>query len=263
MVAFVSYVSVDMRDDSDTEDYFEDGTVTVSKTKLTITDGNDKAIYYGSFTLAGGNKISGGTITGIDAIIDGKLLGTFRQASVDVEELATIPDTDAAIQHWMETVLFRGADLVTGSPYADKLYGWNGNDLIRGMNGGDRIDGGSGNDRLWGGNGKDTLIGSAGKDVFDYNAATETSPYSGSRDIISGFVRGEDKIDLSGIDAKTFAAGNNVFTKMIAGTAAFTASGQLRLTDGVLYGNTDTDPAAEFSIQLSGITTLNLADFIL
>lgn len=263
MVAFVSYVSVDMRDDSDTEDYFADGTVSVSRTKLTITDGNDKAIYYGSFTLAGSNKISGGTITGIDAILDGKLLGTFRQASIDVVALASVPDSDAAIQNWIETVLFKGADSVTGSKYIDKLYGWAGNDTIKGMEGNDTLIGGSGSDRITGGMGKDRLTGEAGNDIFVLTMSKESGFSTTSRDVITDFTRGQDRLDLSRIDSNTAVAGNNPFKQLLQSDATFTAAGQLKVSGGVLYGNTDADATPEFAVQLMGVSALTLGNFIL
>ncbi|MCC2633447.1 MAG: hypothetical protein K0S48_1333, partial [Ramlibacter sp.] len=39
--------------------------------------------------------------------------------------------------------------------------------------------------------------------------------------------------------------------------------GQLRLEDGVLYGNTDLDEFAEFAIALPGVTSLSAVDFLL
>lgn len=53
--------------------------------------------------------------------------------------------------------------------------------------------GDAGNDFLWGGLGNDTLIGGTGNDVFNFRNTTE------GRDIISDFVIGEDKLNLSGI----------------------------------------------------------------
>lgn len=77
-------------------------------------------------------------------------------------------------------------------------------------------------------------------------------------------MRGQDKIDLSTIDANTASASaNDAFTAFIASVTAFSAAGQLRLNGNVLYGNTDTDIAAEFAIQLTGISTLTTADFVL
>ena len=84
-----------------------------------------------------------------------------------------------------------------------------------------------------------------------------------SRDLIADFVSGTDHIDLSSIDANAAMAGDQAFTKLLASSTAFTAAGQLRFGGGVLYGNTDTDTAAEFSIALSGITRISLTDFIL
>jgi serralysin len=82
-------------------------------------------------------------------------------------------------------------------------------------------------------------------------------------DVVNDFVRGQDKIDLRGIDANTATVANDAFTTFIAGTAAFTAAGQLKLLNGVLYGNTDGDADAEFAIQLTGVTQLTTADVML
>jgi serralysin len=81
--------------------------------------------------------------------------------------------------------------------------------------------------------------------------------------VVNDFMRGQDKIDLRGIDANTATIANDAFTGFIAGTAAFTAAGQLKLVGGVLYGNTDADADAEFAIQLTGITQLTTADVML
>jgi serralysin len=168
--------------------------------------------------------------------------------------------------------LLRGNDTISGSAASDRLFAWNGNDILNGNGGNDRLNGGfgadtlrggAGNDTLTGGNAKDRMGGGSGMDIFDFNSTAESGPYSGSRDVITDFTRGQDKIDLSGIDANTQAAGNSAFTKVIGNSASFTAPGQLKVSGGVLYINTDGDAAAEFSVQLSGITQLSLGDFIL
>ena len=41
---------------------------------------------------------------------------------------------------------------------------------------------------------------------------------------------------------------------------AFTAAGQLKVANGVLYGNTDADNTAEFTIQLIGVTDVRISD---
>ena len=81
--------------------------------------------------------------------------------------------------------------------------------------------------------------------------------------MITDFLPGADKIDLSAIDAISGAGlANDAFT-FITG-AAFTAAGQVMFAAGILYGNTDANIAtSEFEIALTGITTLAATDFVL
>ena len=111
--------------------------------------------------------------------------------------------------------------------------------------------------------GKDVLTGGAGNDIFDFNALAETGLTSATWDIISDFVHGADKIDLSTLDANTATVTNEAFNSIIGSTAAFSAAGQLKVSAGVLYGNTDADSAAEFAIQIVGFNSATTADFIL
>lgn len=142
---------------------------------------------------------------------------------------------------------------LVGSAYADNLTG---SAVANALNGG------AGNDRLTGGLGQDRLTGGAGNDIFDFNAVGESGLTSTTRDIVNDFVSGQDRIDLSTIDANTATSINNAFTQLIASTATFSAAGQLRFFGGVLYGNTDADSAAEFAIQLTGVSAVSSADFV-
>ncbi|UUY09855.1 hypothetical protein LRS11_07420 [Pseudomonas sp. J452] len=142
---------------------------------------------------------------------------------------------------------------VTGSDYNDKLSG---NFFSN------RLEGGTGNDTLNGAGGSDVLIGGAGNDAFAFSSLSEMGLTSDTWDSISDFVRGADMIDLSKLDANTAASGDNAFNTIIDGAAAFTAAGQLKVSNGVLYGNTDADSTAEFAIQLIGVSSISLADFI-
>jgi uncharacterized delta-60 repeat protein len=151
----------------------------------------------------------------------------------------------------------------TGNALANKLVGNGEANVLSGGDGADTLVGGLGNDTLVGGQGKDVLEGGSGSDAFVLNAASDTATTSAGWDVINDFVRGQDKIDLRGIDANTATTANDAFTGFIAGTAAFTAAGQLKLVGGVLYGNTDADADAEFAIQLTGITQLTTADVML
>ena len=71
-----------------------------------------------------------------------------------------------------------GNDTVTGSQYADQLYGQSGNDTLNGDIGNDTLDGGTGSDMLQGGGNDDTYIFGIGyghDTILDYS----THPYYG------------------------------------------------------------------------------------
>ena len=130
--------------------------------------------------------------------------------------------------------------------------------------GNDSLNGGTGIDTLVGGVGKDTMTGGTdSKDVFDFNALNETGSTSTTADTITDFKHLVDKIDLSTIDANSGHAGNDAFTQIISSTASFSHAGQLQLKGGVLYGNTDSDSAAEFAIHLTNVQSVSAGDFVL
>ncbi|MEJ5988996.1 calcium-binding protein [Ramlibacter sp. PS3R-8] len=132
---------------------------------------------------------------------------------------------------------------------------------LTGNNQANTLTGGTGANILKGGVGKDTLSGGGGADRFDYDSANHSGVKAATRDVILDF-NGNDLLDLSTIDANTNVGGNNAFTFV---TGAFTGAGQLRFDarTQVLYGSTDADVQAEFSIQLTGFRTLTAADIIL
>jgi len=132
------------------------------------------------------------------------------------------------------------------------------------LKGGDDIFVGStGADRIIGNVGADTMTGGAGADIFDYNTSTE-----GAWDVITDFVSGVDKIDLSTIDAIPVGGGGGNEAFIWIGTGAFTNSqGQLRYSvtsEGVVFsGDWNGDGVAEFNVTLLGLTSLSASDFYL
>jgi serralysin len=97
----------------------------------------------------------------------------------------------------------------------ENAVGGSGNDLIIGNAASNRLFGGAGNDVMSGGDGVDYFTGGAGNDTFiaDINGGTVPSKRGGiSLDVITDFVSGSDKIDLSGIDANIKLAGDQAFT---------------------------------------------------
>ncbi len=149
-----------------------------------------------------------------------------------------------------------GVENVTGGAFADSLTG---SSLAN------ALDGGDGNDTLAGGLGKDTLTGGLGADVFSFGKVVDAG-LGLKRDVItdfSGVGLDGDLIDLSAIDARVGVAGNDAFTLVAEAPVAADASGMLWFSDGILYGSTDSDVAAEFQIELTGVTTLAAEDLVL
>ncbi|MEQ1651635.1 MAG: M10 family metallopeptidase C-terminal domain-containing protein [Hyphomicrobium sp.] len=168
-----------------------------------------------------------------------------------------------------------GVKAVDGSRFADTLIGnatdnWviglEGNDRLRGMAGNDRVDGGAGNDYLLGGQGADILIGGAGADRFDFDYSADSRLTAATRDIITDFVRGQDKIDLSSIDANVRIAGNQTFA-WIGASAFHKRAGEVhtvKMSGGLfIEGDINGDARADFQIQIKTLTALAATDFVL
>jgi Ca2+-binding RTX toxin-like protein len=226
-----------------------------------------------SITGTSGNNILDGK-AGIDTMIGGNGNDTYYvdHASDVVSETSSTGGIDTVIAsvtrtlgNYQENLTLSGTAAIngTGNALANRLVGNGAANVLTGGAGNDTLSSGAGNDRLVGGTGKDTLTGGTGNDIFDFNALNETGLNSTAWDVITDFTRGQDKIDLSTLDANTATAVNDAFRSVIGSTSAFTAAGQLKVVNGVLYGNTDADSTAEFAIQLTGITSLSTSDFIL
>ena len=130
-----------------------------------------------------------------------------------------------------------------------------------------RLIGGAATDTLTGGGGTDTIFGGLGADVLRGNGAADTFLYSNVNqsapagyDTIMDFTHNLDKLNLSSIDANSFAAGDQAFSFL--GSAAFTGSGaasagQLRAFQAnaatnlwQVEGDINGDGVADFVVQL-------------
>ncbi len=87
----------------------------------------------------------------------------------------------------------------------DRLYGGAGDDDLRGIGGGDRLYGGAGDDSVSGDGGNDTVEGGAGNDEFFFGYGPDFADPdpgmsgldAGGRDIITDFVKGQDRLFIS------------------------------------------------------------------
>jgi len=157
-----------------------------------------------------------------------------------------------------------GAEVLTGRGNADTLQGLGGDDTLRGGGGNDLLEGGAGNDLLFGDDGDDILVGGAGADLLTGGAGNDRFVFGAGdvgrgaqRDVITDFstMPYTDLLDLAGIDANLALAGDQAF--VLIGGNAFTAAGQLRFFEGVLYGNIDSDLEADFEIAMPGVSSLS------
>ncbi|UYO01487.1 MAG: M10 family metallopeptidase C-terminal domain-containing protein [Devosia sp.] len=165
-------------------------------------------------------------------------------------------------------------DILKGGSGKDQLFGGTNVDNLYGGSGQDVLNGGSNNDILRGGTGKDLLTGGTGRDTFVFKSVAEasSSPKASARDVITDFTSGQDKIDLSAIDANSVSSGNQAFSFRSAEGADFTgAKGQLiwdQFGSGstartIIQGDINGDKVADFQIELTGHIDLSASDFIL
>jgi Ca2+-binding RTX toxin-like protein len=146
-----------------------------------------------------------------------------------------------------------GNDRLDGGSGRDTLLGQGGNDLLVGGAGNDLLIGGAGRDVLIGGSGADVMTGGSGRDVFVFRAVSD-SPAAGRADRITDFERGLDRIDLADIATSLrFVAS---FSGR-AGEVRFDAGSQMVLLDR------NGDSLADFAVQVTGVSALGAADFIL
>lgn len=218
------------------------------------------------------SDLRGASVTQAYTITIGDVPGITLTGGLSNDTLTGTGENDTLDGSWGNDRLFGGGgnDMLIGGHGNDMLYGEDGNDTLLGGSGEDTLVGGAGNDILDGGSNNDVLTGGAGRDIFRFSSASDTGTSSLSRDIITDFVHGEDKIDLSQIDANTWAAGDQAFTLLNGTNARFTGAAQLRVSyqfiNGVehtiIEGNTDPFSLPDFSIGLVGHINLTPSDFI-
>ncbi|MEL6478864.1 MAG: calcium-binding protein [Pseudomonadota bacterium] len=159
-------------------------------------------------------------------------------------------------------------DELRGDGADNTIQGGNGADKLHGRAGDDILQGDAGNDVLYGNSGADRMTGGEGNNRYVYFSNSDSGVGSGNRDVITDFVSGSDRIELFRLDANTTNGGNQVFT--FIGTGAFSNTpGELRFFQApgqgftIVQGDDDGNGSADFQIELTGVITLDAADFLL
>src|SRR4029453_6114653 len=208
---------------------------------------------------AGDDQILGGG--GDDGLIGGNGNDTIRGG-----------DGNDTIQGGNGNEIGRG-DGYASNPGDDYLQGNAGDDTLFGDRGNDRMVGGIGNDALVGGFGGEFFVGNGGEDSFVYSTVEESQNVTingkSQLDQISDFTQGQDKIDLSGIDANPTLDGDQAFT-FIADPTHYTGDWtgvvwQTTAANGIVTINVsiDGDADAEMQIYMSHPYQFTANDFIL
>jgi Ca2+-binding RTX toxin-like protein len=203
---------------------------------------------------AGADTLNGGI--GSDTLIGG-IGGDRLDGGIGIDTLS-YADSSLGVTVNLLTNTASGGDAA-----GDIISGF---ERLIGSNGADKLTGNTLGNVLTGGLGRDILTGGLGKDAFDFNAITESTLGATTRDLIVDFNEAAtDRIDLSTIDADALLAGNNIFS--FIGAAAFTGLGQARVFQygGSTYVDINSigSIAADMRIQLTGLHSLDAADFIL
>ena len=157
--------------------------------------------------------------------------------------------------------------LATAAPISTAAINLTGNAFAQ------TITGSAGANILTGGGGADRLTGGLGRDTFDFNAKIDTGTTATTRDRILDFKQGEDRIDLSTIDANGSLAGDAFAFVATAGSAFTGKAGQLTFAvenptgtandRTIIQADMDGNKIADFQIELKGLYTLTSADFVL
>lgn len=142
-----------------------------------------------------------------------------------------------------------GNDRINGGDDDDIISGGQGNDILRGDTGNDSISGDDGNDIIYGGLGKDALNGGNGFDRFVF-AAGDSKAGGSLRDVITDFVSGIDKIDLSALHLDSY--GTQIIFKQVGNGLIIYADAN---NNGFDY--------SDFGVQLMGVSSVQQGDLIL
>ncbi|HCJ6893128.1 TPA: cadherin-like domain-containing protein, partial [Vibrio cholerae] len=168
------------------------------------TVGNELVVetQYGDFRIGQDGSYFFQPLVGAPVIESGKsvafevLITVKDENNIESEQLVTLnvsPNGEANIAATSSFNASTGDDQIRGTDDNDIILGHAGNDVLDGGLGDDVLYGGSGNDILIGGLGNDILTGGSGEDLFKW----VDGDLDGSRDRITDFTIGQDKIDLS------------------------------------------------------------------
>ena len=215
---------------------------------------------------AGGDTIDGGD--GYDTV---SFESATRSVRVDLQNPAFMYN-DAVGDTYVNVEAFQTGgtiDQLRGDSNGNQFYTGGLSDRLYGRAGDDYLYGEAGADAFYGGTGADVMTGGddlGRRDRFIFFNMVETGVGAGNRDIITDFVSGEDRIEISRFDAdltqgfkQRFDFVGDAGLSGVAGELAYVHSGGNTIVQGDVNG----DGVADFEIELSGIMDLTAIDFLI
>lgn len=159
--------------------------VALTHTRIALQNGNAISEYTGYGFSSNETGIVGGTVTSYSAYFNGILGYTIYGASLSaawVYQQVGVNNLSAILAEALN-----GDDIIVGSPYADRLAGYNGDDIIFG---------GLDNDTIYGGAGNDYIDAGSGQNVIDGGEGTDTAAFASDRASYQ-FNRGNNNITVA------------------------------------------------------------------
>lgn len=170
--------------------------------------------YISFFTFAGTDIVLGpgvvsGTISGL-FLVDPSGYSFLFGGSVSLFSFDAAASTQStADDQAILRQLLIGDDTLTGSAFADNMFGAGGNDTIYGNDGNDTLTGNDGNDQISGGLGADRIGGGLGNDVLNGNEGNDSLVGSAGDDTLVGGAGNDTMLGGTGADRFTGNVGTD------------------------------------------------------
>jgi Ca2+-binding RTX toxin-like protein len=189
-----------------------------SEIRLGVPGGATLMIMYGQFSFTAGGDLTAGTLTGITTYLADGVTKEMVLSGMSIDLLVLVDIAMSGTEDDLINLFFGGPDRFTGSPGADELPTYGGNDTI---------DGGAGNDTMEGGNGNDLYYV---RDPGDRIVETASSSAGGGIDTAQSYLASytlPGNVENGRIMTSTAAklAGNSLANLLTGGIGADTLVG--------------------------------------
>lgn len=205
-----------------------------------------------TYKMSGGEVvgITAGTLTSLKVVSDGITVINETALSLSGKTLAAAIESGSSAKFL--AALLSGNDTITGTAYADVIWGDKGNDTLKGGAGNDELDGDAGNDKVYGEKGNDWLSGGTGDDLLDGGAGNDFLRGQAGNDKLTGgagkdtFVfdtalsatKNVDTITDFNVADDTIQLENSIFTKLTK-TGTLASSAFYASTSGKAHDSND------------------------